>query len=116
MSSTLNSRGIYPFNSIMTCLLSRYFSSRSRNERSEEHTSELQSRGQLVCRLLLEKKKSPHLIVSKPDNITDSGLSPINKSQPVRVASGQKFEPDPPGVCPHTPQDDTIIIGSMAVA
>src|SRR5690625_5462875 len=27
------------------------------DERSEEHTSELQSRGQLVCRLLLEKKK-----------------------------------------------------------
>src|SRR5437660_2520489 len=26
--------------------------------RSEEHTSELQSRGQLVCRLLLEKKNS----------------------------------------------------------
>src|SRR5690625_6017575 len=25
--------------------------------RSEEHTSELQSRGQLVCRLLLEKKE-----------------------------------------------------------
>src|SRR5690349_23270440 len=27
-------------------------------ERSEEHTSELQSRRDLVCRLLLEKKKS----------------------------------------------------------
>src|SRR5690625_6290247 len=27
------------------------------SERSEEHTSELQSRGHLVCRLLLEKKK-----------------------------------------------------------
>src|SRR5690625_7017761 len=27
-------------------------------ERSEEHTSELQSRGHLVCRLLLEKKKT----------------------------------------------------------
>src|SRR5207253_5264154 len=26
------------------------------NDRSEEHTSELQSRGHLVCRLLLEKK------------------------------------------------------------
>src|SRR5207253_11170905 len=26
------------------------------NSRSEEHTSELQSRGHLVCRLLLEKK------------------------------------------------------------
>src|SRR5690625_5927426 len=28
--------------------------------RSEEHTSELQSRGHLVCRLLLEKKNKPH--------------------------------------------------------
>src|SRR5207253_11291878 len=28
-----------------------------RSPRSEEHTSELQSRGHLVCRLLLEKKK-----------------------------------------------------------
>src|SRR5690625_6088107 len=28
--------------------------------RSEEHTSELQSRGHLVCRLLLEKKKKMH--------------------------------------------------------
>src|SRR2546422_1282577 len=30
----------------------------SRRARSEEHTSELQSRLHLVCRLLLEKKKS----------------------------------------------------------
>src|SRR2546422_4897312 len=30
----------------------------SRNHRSEEHTSELQSRLHLVCRLLLEKKKN----------------------------------------------------------
>src|SRR3712207_7428934 len=29
--------------------------------RSEEHTSELQSRQYLVCRLLLEKKKKKHL-------------------------------------------------------
>src|SRR3712207_8773033 len=28
-------------------------------QRSEEHTSELQSRQYLVCRLLLEKKKTP---------------------------------------------------------
>src|SRR5690625_6292045 len=36
------------------------FVTRTNNElvaRSEEHTSELQSRGHLVCRLLLEKKK-----------------------------------------------------------
>src|SRR5690349_23770556 len=30
-----------------------------RSGRSEEHTSELQSRRDLVCRLLLEKKKNP---------------------------------------------------------
>src|SRR5439155_25549120 len=33
------------------------FVSSELRERSEEHTSELQSRGHLVCRLLLEKKK-----------------------------------------------------------
>src|SRR5437870_10482143 len=31
-----------------------------RLRRSEEHTSELQSRGHLVCRLLLEKKKEQY--------------------------------------------------------
>src|SRR2546430_6509961 len=40
---------------------------RSTTERSEEHTSELQSQSNLVCRLLLEKKKqfaaSRHLLV-----------------------------------------------------
>src|SRR5690625_6615946 len=30
--------------------------------RSEEHTSELQSRGHLVCRLLLEKKNTDNII------------------------------------------------------
>src|SRR2546427_5112850 len=33
------------------------WTSRSKNPRSEEHTSELQSQSNLVCRLLLEKKK-----------------------------------------------------------
>src|SRR3712207_9113111 len=33
------------------------FAGTSRGSRSEEHTSELQSRQYLVCRLLLEKKK-----------------------------------------------------------
>src|SRR3989442_4294158 len=33
-------------------------STTNKNDRSEEHTSELQSRPHLVCRLLLEKKKT----------------------------------------------------------
>src|SRR2546430_9983859 len=32
----------------------------ARHSRSEEHTSELQSQSNLVCRLLLEKKKNTH--------------------------------------------------------
>src|SRR5690349_22307152 len=43
--------------------------------RSEEHTSELQSRRDLVCRLLLEKKKNIHttlhnIIYATVDNMT----------------------------------------------
>src|SRR5207253_7414649 len=42
---------------------------RGTDERSEEHTSELQSRGHLVCRLLLEKKKHIITAISKRHNI-----------------------------------------------
>src|SRR5256712_12369792 len=35
-------------------------------KRSEEHTSELQSRSDLVCRLLLEKKKAPACALLAP--------------------------------------------------
>src|SRR5690625_6274766 len=38
--------------------LHRYQGASGKRLRSEEHTSELQSRGHLVCRLLLEKKKT----------------------------------------------------------
>src|SRR3712207_7700147 len=50
-SRTLPSKVISPLN----------FSS-SISRRSEEHTSELQSRQYLVCRLLLEKKNLIHLV------------------------------------------------------
>src|SRR3989442_7591437 len=39
--------------------------------RSEEHTSELQSRPHLVCRLLLEKKKITHLACSPASTLTE---------------------------------------------
>src|SRR3712207_8692940 len=38
----------------------------SLERRSEEHTSELQSRQYLVCRLLLEKKKHSPLVLYNP--------------------------------------------------
>src|SRR5690606_13151534 len=40
--------------------ISSYVNIPGSNMRSEEHTSELQSRENLVCRLLLEKKKTEH--------------------------------------------------------
>src|SRR3989449_7815713 len=36
-----------------------------KSSRSEEHTSELQSRLHLVCRLLLEKKKTQHPVTGR---------------------------------------------------
>src|SRR2546430_13392574 len=39
----------------------KYFVDHVPQARSEEHTSELQSQSNLVCRLLLEKKKKPLL-------------------------------------------------------
>src|SRR5256886_10038401 len=38
-----------------------------RRERSEEHTSELQSQSNLVCRLLLEKKKNIETATDRED-------------------------------------------------
>src|SRR5258707_8885882 len=43
--------------SVMSRLIGHGVVSEKNNARSEEHTSELQSRQYLVCRLLLEKKK-----------------------------------------------------------
>src|SRR5205809_1746095 len=61
-------------------------------DRSEEHTSELQSRLHLVCRLLLEKK-----------NTTTSGPSDTRPSS----AAGRFASPSPPpaplrATCPRT--------------
>src|SRR6266508_6298586 len=49
-----------------------------RGGRSEEHTSELQSRGHLVCRLLLEKKKNTiqrTLTIKKQKNQSEIDLN-----------------------------------------
>src|SRR5690625_7035580 len=48
--------------------------------RSEEHTSELQSRGHLVCRLLLEKKKVG--CKSTPAVKKDDQLRPASRFTP----------------------------------
>src|SRR2546430_11792938 len=50
--------------------------------RSEEHTSELQSQSNLVCRLLLEKKKT-----TQSCHVTTCSTSPLRQTWPARSAS-----------------------------
>src|SRR2546429_2916544 len=52
--------------------------------RSEEHTSELQSRLHLVCRLLLEKKKKTHTSL-RHSHSSPHVTSPITGLSPLRT-------------------------------
>src|SRR5256885_11392745 len=54
------------------------FRSSTTSPRSEEHTSELQSPCNLVCRLLLEKKKKKNLTLP-----TSTPISHINQPSPT---------------------------------
>src|SRR5258708_20136325 len=49
---------------------------RPRPQRSEEHTSELQSPDHLVCRLLLEKKKTTHTHTPPAHHLSAQPLTP----------------------------------------
>src|SRR2546430_6654344 len=61
--------------------------------RSEEHTSELQSQSNLVCRLLLEKKKNKTAYVSGGvDNHTD------HPDSFHRMAAGRSAVDPPPAI------------------
>src|SRR3989442_4030336 len=51
---------------VRECLPAVARTARIDGERSEEHTSELQSRPHLVCRLLLEKKKERTIARASP--------------------------------------------------
>src|SRR2546430_11285367 len=66
-------------------------------ERSEEHTSELQSQSNLVCRLLLEKKKTSIHSGSLPPPAT---LSPRHRCIPARQRCHGRRQP-PSMQSPH---------------
>src|SRR2546427_3587565 len=63
--------------SMRNALLIERSDSSSAGFRSEEHTSELQSQSNLVCRLLLEKKKKiPSTAIVAVERINDKPVSP----------------------------------------
>src|SRR2546430_12599073 len=63
--------------------------------RSEEHTSELQSQSNLVCRLLLEKKKKVRTLLSHlTDKHTHSGIPTFISSLPPTISNSQQADSD----------------------
>src|SRR6266508_5897288 len=71
---------LFPYTTLFRSPARRRSGSRSRTRcpgwctRSEEHTSELQSRGHLVCRLLLEKKKQTVISNHQAAKIVQSAI------------------------------------------
>src|SRR5690625_6575800 len=59
-----------PASTVSTVLSNRTTSLAQSFRRSEEHTSELQSRGHVVCRLLLEKKNNKNRHNQERSSIT----------------------------------------------
>src|SRR3954449_7586789 len=65
--------------------------------RSEEHTSELQSHSPLVCRLLLEKKKtSNNLNTQRHETAPDPSKPPPRRPSPLTVPCTEPLQPAPP--------------------
>src|SRR5215204_5381687 len=60
---------------------------RPSDARSEEHTSELQSHSDLVCRLLLEKKKHEEkFTVTKAKTMHITEMQSLAKQKPIDIA------------------------------
>src|SRR5256886_4243257 len=66
-----------------------------RGSRSEEHTSELQSQSNLVCRLLLEKKKKTKSCIPDLSSCSHHFVSQFHDSPVGRVTS-YVLQPDTP--------------------
>src|SRR5256886_5352327 len=81
----------------------------ARQQRSEEHTSELQSQSNLVCRLLLEKKKKgigDKACSVKHHLVTDADTSTSSASAGPRVL--------PPTALPRPTR--TVVVGAFCLA
>src|SRR2546422_1834472 len=70
------------------------------DRRSEEHTSELQSRLHLVCRLLLEKKKQAHTIRHRRSMYLQHGNRETPSLIEHRIAT-TNVQPGPPSTLAH---------------
>src|SRR2546427_4430712 len=82
--------------------------------RSEEHTSELQSQSNLVCRLLLEKKKKTTLLTLHPHmHDHEPHSDPIHRHQLHPPPSGPR---PPPRVVPTEACTQQTHLGTPATS
>src|SRR2546421_1667190 len=76
--------------------------------RSEEHTSELQSRSDLVCRLLLEKKKQRHRVTMRRKTTNNERRRRTGHARRTRTDTRNKRDTWPHSEpYPITPQRST---------
>src|SRR5207253_2996015 len=100
-----------------------------RCSRSEEHTSELQSRGHLVCRLLLEKKKSvrhrairraftyPGALLSTTSTTSSIPSLSLHDALPIYLDSQRSGEPiERVTVLPVSTEGITTSVGAHAAS
>src|SRR2546430_11787140 len=82
--------------------------------RSEEHTSELQSQSNLVCRLLLEKKK----ITTQQTGPRCTSKIPIEllATQHVQTNYGVDPQPLPPTGAPHPTRQPTNTASDVSIS
>src|SRR2546430_3956788 len=66
--------------------------------RSEEHTSELQSQSNLVCRLLLEKKKSRYIVRDRCSSFTLSHIDSYSSAMSFTTVPFPAAERAVPGL------------------
>src|SRR5256886_3754370 len=81
----------------LPCIVADLFHDMDGKLRSEEHTSELQSQSNLVCRLLLEKKKNPASNSPPASAHTAPMAGRVAKPSSLRTpAAGARPPPDLP--------------------
>src|SRR5260370_7118073 len=80
------------------------------HSRSEEHTSELQSHLNLVCRLLLEKKKTPSPPAESLTEACSYGLPRSGRCTPLRLPTSNHSTSTPATSSPPHPTQSSLYL------
>src|SRR3712207_8689749 len=108
MLAHARSRMALPYSTTAAVAASAGASRRYRSSRSEEHTSELQSRQYLVCRLLLEKKNLTLRLTRTSDDPSYDKDCCLERSVVAHGLRDCRSDPPPPMLYSATPGPHTL--------